>query len=51
MNLIVFLINISGYIDPSILSTFMVAIISAFVAVGMILKTYWYRIKHKISRT
>lgn len=38
-----------GYIDPGSLSTVMVAIISAFVGVVMVLKTYWYKIKEKIS--
>jgi len=44
------LISVSGYIDPGSLSTVMVALISAFVGVGMVLKTYWYRIKEKLSR-
>ena len=32
------LISVSGYIDPGVISTVMVAVLSALVGVGMVLK-------------
>ncbi len=45
-----FLLKISGYIDPGVLSGFMALIIGGVVGVGMTLKLYWYKIKQRISK-
>jgi hypothetical protein len=42
--------SVSGYIDPGSLSTVMVALMGVFAGVGMVLKTYWHRIKEKLSK-
>jgi hypothetical protein len=34
-----------AYIDPGSGSAFMSAIIGFFVAIGIIIKTYWYKLK------
>ena len=34
-----------AYIDPGSGSTIMSAIIGFFVAIGLVVKTYWYKIK------
>ena len=44
------LIKISGYIDPGSATAIMAMIIGAIAGVGMTLKLYWYKIKHKITR-
>lgn len=44
------LIKLSGYLDPGSLSAIMAMIIGAIAGAGMTLKTYWYKIKLKISR-
>ncbi len=44
------LTSISGYIDPGSASAFMAVIIGAIAGVGMTLKLYWFKIKHKLSR-
>lgn len=38
-----------GYIDPGSGSAIMSAIIGFFVAAGMIIKTYWYKLKSLFS--
>jgi hypothetical protein len=45
-----FLLNISGYIDPGSASAIFAMIIGAIAGVGMTLKLYWFKIKEKISR-
>ena len=42
--------KISGYIDPGSATAIMAMIIGAIAGVGMTLKLYWYKIKHKITR-
>ena len=44
------LIKIPGYIDPGSATAIMAMIIGAIAGVGMTLKLYWYKIKHKITR-
>ena len=44
------LIKIPGYIDPGSATAIMAMIIGAIAGVGMPLKLYWYKIKHKITR-
>ncbi|GEM_PF-790830 len=39
-----------GYIDPGSGSAIMSAIIGMFVAISMVMKTYWYKIKSIFSR-
>ena len=38
-----------GYIDPGSGSAIMSAIIGFFVAAGMIIKTYWYKLKSFVT--
>ena len=44
------LIKILGYIDPGSATAIIAMIIGAIAGVGMTLKLYWYKIKHKITR-
>tara|TARA_B100001996_G_C18348268_1_gene472926 strand:- start:286 stop:489 length:204 start_codon:yes stop_codon:yes gene_type:complete len=44
----VFLPNAYAYIDPGSGSAIIYVIISAIVGVGMTMKVYWARIKHKL---
>ena len=43
------LIKISGYIDPGSATAIMAMIIGAIAGIGMTLKMYWFKIKHKLS--
>jgi len=42
---------VMAYIDPGSGSAIMSAIIGAFVALGLAIKTYWYKLKSFFSRT
>jgi len=44
------LIKISGYIDPGSATAIMAMIIGAIAGIGMTLKMYWFKIKHKLSK-
>ena len=44
------LIKISGYIDPGSATAIMEMIIGAIAGIGMTLKMYWFKIKHKFSK-
>ena len=44
------LIKIPGYIDPGSATAVMAMIIGAIAGVGMTIKLYWFKIKHKITR-
>ena len=44
------LIKIPGYIDPGSATAIIAMMIGAIAGVGMPLKLYWYKIKHKITR-
>ena len=44
------LIKIPGYIDPGSATAIMAMIIGAIAGVGMTLKMYWFKIKHKFSK-
>ena len=44
------LIKIHGYIDPGSASAIIAMIIGAIAGVGMTIKLYWLKIKHKITR-
>tara|TARA_Y100000758_G_scaffold219319_1_gene157929 strand:+ start:463 stop:642 length:180 start_codon:yes stop_codon:yes gene_type:complete len=44
------LIKISGYIDPGSATAIMAMIIGAIAGIGMTLKMYWFKIKHKFSK-
>ena len=39
-----------AYIDPGSGSAFMSAIIGFFVAIGVVIKTYWYKITGLLSK-
>lgn len=39
-----------AYIDPGSGSTLMSAVIGLFVAVGMAIKTYWYKLKSFLTK-
>ena len=43
-------IKISGYIDPGSATAIMAMIIGAIAGIGMTLKMYWFKIKHKFSK-
>ena len=45
-----FLLKTSGYIDPGSASAVFAIIIGAIAGVGMTLKMYWFKIKHKFSK-
>jgi len=47
---LLYLLKVSGYIDPGILSGFMAVIIGGVVGAGMALKLYWQKIKQKFSK-
>ena len=44
------LIEIPGYIDPGSATAIMAMIIGAIAGIGMTLKMYWFKIKHKFSK-
>ena len=44
------LIKNLGYIDPGSASAIIAMIIGAIAGVGMTIKLYWLKIKHKITR-
>jgi len=44
------LIKIPGYIDPGSATAIIAMIIGAIAGVGMTLKMYWFKIKHKFSK-
>ena len=44
------LIKNLGYIDPGSASAIIAMIIGAIAGVGMTIKLYWFKIKHKITR-
>jgi len=44
------LIKIPGYIDPGSATAIMAMIIGAIAGIGMTLKMYWFKIKHKFSK-
>ena len=44
------LIKILGYIDPGSATAIIAMIIGAIAGVGMTLKMYWFKIKHKFSK-
>jgi len=44
------LIKIPGYIDPGSATAIMAMIIGAIAGIGMTLKMYWFKIKHKLSK-
>ncbi len=43
--------NALAYIDPGSGSAIISAIIGVFVAIGVAVKTYWYKIKRFFSKT
>lgn len=45
------IINALAYIDPGSGSAIISAIIGVFVAIGIAVKTYWYKIKRFFSRS
>ena len=47
---LVFLDNISSYIDPNAGSAIAAAIIGALAGLGITLKLYWEKLKFKLSR-
>ena len=46
---LVFLDNISNYIDPNAGSAIAAAIIGALAGIGITLKMYWEKLKFKLS--
>ena len=44
------LIKIPGYIDPGSATAIMAMIIGAIAGIGMTLKMYWFKMKHKFSK-
>ena len=44
------LVKISGYIDPGSATAIMAMIIGVIAGIGMTLKMYWFKIKHKLSK-
>ena len=44
------LIKIPGYIDPGSATAIMAMIIGAIAGIGMTLKMYWFKFKHKLSK-
>ena len=44
------LVKIPGYIDPGSATAIMAMIIGAIAGIGMTLKMYWIKIKHKLSK-
>ena len=44
------LIKITGYIDPGSATAIIAMIIGAIAGIGMTLKMYWFKIKHKLSK-
>ena len=44
------LIKIPGYIDPGSATAIMAMIIGAIAGIGMTLKMYWFKIKHRFSK-
>tara|TARA_Y100001949_G_scaffold165417_1_gene161124 strand:- start:112 stop:270 length:159 start_codon:yes stop_codon:yes gene_type:complete len=46
-----FLLEISGYLDPTSLSFFAQMLIGVFIGLGVAIKIYWEKIKLKFSRT
>lgn len=44
------LIKIPGYIDPGSATAIIAMIIGAIAGIGMTLKMYWFKIKHKFSK-
>ncbi len=44
------LIKIPGYIDPGSATAMLAMIIGAIAGIGMTLKMYWFKIKHKLSK-
>ena len=44
------LIKIPGYIDPGSATAMLAMIIGAIAGIGMTLKMYWFKIKHKFSK-
>jgi hypothetical protein len=44
------LVKIPGYIDPGSATAIMAMIIGAIAGIGMTLKMYWFKIKHKFSK-
>ena len=44
------LIKILGYIDPGSATAMIAMLIGAIAGIGMTLKMYWFKIKHKLSK-
>ena len=44
------LVKIQGYIDPGSATAIMAMIIGVIAGIGMTLKMYWFKIKHKFSK-
>ena len=44
------LVKIPGYIDPGSATAMLAMIIGAIAGIGMTLKMYWFKIKHKFSK-
>ena len=44
------MIELVGYIDPGSATAIIAMILGAIAGVGMTLKMYWFKIKHKITR-
>ena len=44
------LIKIPGYIDPGSATAMIAMLIGAIAGIGMTLKMYWFKIKHKFSK-
>ena len=44
------MIEIAGYVDPGSATAIIALILGAIAGVGMTLKMYWFKIKHKITR-
>ena len=42
--------KISGYIDPGSATAIIAMIIGAIAGIGMTLKMYWFKIKHKLLK-
>jgi|APSaa5957512535_1039671.scaffolds.fasta_scaffold538325_2 hypothetical protein len=42
--------NVHNYIDPSIASAFVAAIIAVIAGFGITIKLYWEKLKSKLSR-
>lgn len=48
--IMLFVHEISNYIDPGSLSSFIAILIGAIAGAGMTLKLYWFKIKQKVMK-